>query len=43
MSDTTASQYQYQKAIIIKGDQEIDVSTVIGELIIVDKKHWDFW
>ena len=31
MSDTTASQYQYQKAIIIKGDQEID------------KKHWDFW
>jgi hypothetical protein len=36
MSDTTASQYQYQKAIIIKGDQEIDVSTVIGELILVE-------
>jgi|TARA_B110000908_G_C10256265_1_gene455695 hypothetical protein len=36
MSDTTASQYQYQKAIIIKGDQEIDVSGVIGELILVE-------
>tara|TARA_B100000768_G_C11284587_1_gene381367 strand:- start:3260 stop:4498 length:1239 start_codon:yes stop_codon:yes gene_type:complete len=36
MSDTTASQYQYQKAVIIKGDQEIDVSGVIGELILVE-------
>jgi hypothetical protein len=36
MSDTTASQYQYQKAIIIKGNQEIDVSGVIGELILVE-------
>ena len=37
MSDTTASHYTYKKATIIneKSSQEIDVSKVIGELILV--------
>lgn len=38
MSDTTASHYTYKKATIIneKSSQEIDVSKVIGELILVE-------